>query len=113
MHERAVCKEIIDIVTRASLENNINSVTNVLLEIGDFSCINDDQLKYNFDLFKSDTLLKCANLEIKKVDAKAFCEDCKEIFVTKLCDYKCPICSSRKIKVISGFDTVVKNISGV
>ena len=66
MHEGAVCREIVDIVTEAAIQNEISKVYEIVVTVGEYSCINESQLNFYFDVMKRDTCLEQAYIRIEK-----------------------------------------------
>ena len=55
MHEGAVCREIVDIVTEAAIENEIRKIYEIIVSVGPYSCIHEGQLNFYFDVMKQET----------------------------------------------------------
>ena len=66
MHEGAVCREIVDIVADAALANDITKVYEIVITVGDYSCINESQLNFYFDVMKKDTCMADAYIKVEK-----------------------------------------------
>ena len=58
MHEGAVCKEIVDIVGEAAWQNDIQKVYEIVLAVGPYSCINQSQLNFYFDVIRKGTCME-------------------------------------------------------
>ena len=48
MHEGSVCREIMNIVSESALQNNISHVYEIILRVGPYSCIHEQQLNFYF-----------------------------------------------------------------
>lgn len=66
MHEGAVCREIVYIVAEAALANDIKNVYEIVITVGDYSCINESQLNFYFDVMKRDTCMEQAYIKVEK-----------------------------------------------
>ena len=66
MHEGAVCREIVDIVAEAAMANDIKKVYEIVITVGDYSCINESQLNFYFDVMKRDTCMEQAYIRVEK-----------------------------------------------
>ena len=66
MHESAVCREIAEIVQRAAEENDISRVYEILVCVGEYSCVNEHQLNFYFDLYAQGTCMENAKISIEK-----------------------------------------------
>ena len=66
MHESAVCREIAEIVQRAAEENDISRVYEILVCVGEYSCVNEHQLNFYFDILRRDTCMSEAVIRLEK-----------------------------------------------
>lgn len=69
MHEGAVCREIVNIVTEAAIENEIRKIYEIILSVGPYSCIHEGQLNFYFDVMKKDTCMEDAVIRLEKDDS--------------------------------------------
>ena len=66
MHESSVCREIADIVSQAAAENEISKVYEILVCVGEYSCVNESQLNFYFDLYSKGTCMESAVIKLEK-----------------------------------------------
>ncbi len=66
MHEGSVCREIVDIVTEAAALNDITKVYEIVVTVGEYSCVNESQLNFYFDVMKKDTCMEQAYIRLEK-----------------------------------------------
>ena len=66
MHEGAVCSEIIDIVGKAARNNDIEKVYEITLRVGPYSCINQSQLNFYFDIARKGTCMSEAVITVER-----------------------------------------------
>ena len=66
MHEGSVCREIVDIVTEAAALNDITKVYEIVISVGEYSCVNESQLNFYFDVMKRGTCMEEAYIRIEK-----------------------------------------------
>lgn len=66
MHEGAVCREIIDIVGEAAWQNDIQKVYEIVLAVGPYSCINQSQLNFYFDVIRKGTCMEEAVITVER-----------------------------------------------
>ena len=110
MHEVAIAQEIIEIV-KSYLPNEDNVyVKSVKIDLGDFSNILPEALKFSFDVLLTDTELKGAKLEITKIPLKIKCSDCGHIAILDEPFFFCPDCSSPNVEILSGTELKVVEI---
>ena len=66
MHESTVCREIVDIVTDAAAANDITQVYEVIVSVGEYSCINESQLNFYLDVMAQGTCMEKARIRVEK-----------------------------------------------
>ena len=66
MHEGSVCREIVDIVNEAVALNDISKVYEIVVSVGAYSCVNERQLNFYFDIMKKDTCMERAYIRLEK-----------------------------------------------
>jgi len=66
MHEGAVCREIVDIVGEAAWQNDIAKVYEIVLAVGPYSCINQSQLNFYFDVIRKGTCMEEAVITVER-----------------------------------------------
>ncbi|MEG1257314.1 hydrogenase maturation nickel metallochaperone HypA [Clostridium sp.] len=112
MHEASVATEICDIVLLACKENYIFKVFKVILELGEFSCIQEEQLQFAFEIIIENTIIEGASLNIERVPATGYCKGCDITFPITFTDKICPRCNLVSEIVSTGYETSVKSIEG-
>ena len=68
MHEGTVCREIVDIVTEAAAVNDISMVYEIVVSVGEYSCVNESQLNFYFDVMKKETIMEEAVIRLEPDD---------------------------------------------
>lgn len=66
MHEGAVCREIVDIIGEAAWQNDIDKVYEIVLAVGPYSCINQSQLNFYFDVIRKGTCMEEAVITVER-----------------------------------------------
>ena len=112
MHERAVCREIMDICMEAKEEYNLDVIESITLKIGIHSCIHKGQLEYLFQISKQDTCFENTQLLFEDIDYEVECLNCHQTYKPSLDKHICPYCGSHKYNVINGYDCYVDSIDG-
>ena len=90
MHEASVAKEIADIVDEVVRENELKTVSTITIELGEFSCIQEEMLRFAFRMVTEDTVMADAKLEFVICKAMARCEKCGTEFPITFTDKVCP-----------------------
>lgn len=66
MHEGAVCREILDIVDRSARENGIRRVSEIVLAVGPWAGILEEQLNFYFEILRKGTCMSEAVIRVVK-----------------------------------------------
>ncbi len=66
MHEATVCREIMDIISASAAENNILQVFEITVAVGEYSCVNEKQLNFYFDIAKKNTCMENCVIKLEK-----------------------------------------------
>ena len=69
MHEGSVAREIMDIVGKAAIENDISKVYEIVLRVGPYSCLHEDQLNFYFDALGKGTCMENTKITIEEDDS--------------------------------------------
>ena len=105
MHEVSIVQSIIDIVNEYQKRYNFKTVKSLTLEFGSFSCINEDALKFSFEIFAENSVAKNAKLIFKKIPPKITCNNCNiESIVIEDNITKCPECGSEDVFLSGGME---------
>ncbi|MFW9923202.1 MAG: hydrogenase maturation nickel metallochaperone HypA [Candidatus Thorarchaeota archaeon] len=123
MHEFSTAVGIVDTVTNVAKEHNATKIKKIELIVGEFSMLNNDQLKFAFEIASDGTIAHGAELEITEQKGIIDCQDCKyngpieaqtrdvDHFVVNLTNiFECPKCHSNNTKISGGRDIYVNNI---
>lgn len=124
MHELSTAVSIVDSVVRVAEANNVKKVLEINVEIGQFTFVNPEQLKFLFEIASDNTPLKNSKLNIQIIPGKLHCNDCgysgdaiseedqKKAHLISLIGFsaKCPICNSSNTEIIGGRELNIKNI---
>lgn len=102
MHELTICEALLE---RIAAERDVRSfarVCRVRLEIGRFSCLDPEALRYAFEIMNRGTFLEHAVLEIDQPLGQAVCLDCgaKVEILSRQDD--CPSCKGGRLKPTGG-----------
>lgn len=124
MHEFSTAVSIVETVTRVAEANNVKKILEINVEIGQFTFINPDQLRFLFEIASDNTPLKGSKLNIIIVPGRLHCNDCgysgdavteedqKKAHLLPLVGFtaKCPKCNSGNTEIIGGRELNIKNI---
>lgn len=93
-------------------ENHLTRITNVVLEIGQFSGVEPEALLFAFQAIGSGTVLENAEVEIQRPPLLLYCSTCENEYAADLEDLSCPICQKEDFLVVQGREMTVKSITG-
>ncbi len=110
MHEIGIVKAIVKTVLDYAAENGVDTVSEIVMSVGELSLVVPDYLETLFPVVVKDTPLKDTKLIIEIVPGLAECEDCDAVFNVAECEGICPDCGSQNKTVLSGKDCTIKEI---
>lgn len=133
MHELSMASSIFEVVLEVALKNNAKRVLEVVVEMGELTLLNPDQLSMAFKILSEGTIAEGAKFEVKVVKARARCNKCNQEWNVSLSDVSpiidhfafltCPTCDSKKFfkwacpkcgetdfDFVSGKELVIKSI---
>lgn len=117
MHEFSVMSQMVDSIVEEAKKANAVRVEEVILELGEFTMLGEEQLRFAYDILTKDTLLEGSALTIRTVKGTVECgcgfegeaspkEDSphRSIPVTE-----CPRCG-QLARIVGGRECTVKNL---
>lgn len=110
MHEIGVVRQMCKTVMEFAAENQIQSISEIVVEIGELSLIIPKYVEDVYPLVVEDTMLKDTKLIIEEIPGLAECDECDEIF--NVVEHKgyCPNCGSFEKTVLTGKDFNIKEV---
>jgi hydrogenase nickel incorporation protein HypA/HybF len=110
MHEMSLAEGIVQIVENSARANDARTVRAVWLELGALSHVEQEALRFSFDVVKLGTVAADARLEVVTTPGRAWCMPCgNAVDLAKLGD-PCPTCGSYQLQVTQGEEMRVKEI---
>lgn len=106
MHELAITRNIVAIVTEAAQGRKVRRVT---LEVGELSGVMTDSIAFCFDAVAQGTVLEKAELDIQVIPGRARCSACGAEFATATLYAPCP-CGSHRREQLQGEELNVKTM---
>ena len=121
MHEYAVTQSFLETIMDSLKDEKVKSVLKVTIEIGPFSFVYFDQIKFWWDILKEDTIvLKTAELILIENIGKIYCADCKKESLIKTDEiedkeiqmnyFQCVNCQSYNTEILEGRDVKLGEI---
>ena len=111
MHELGVVFHCIREVNEIAAENRVERISRVTVQIGEVSTVVPELFEdcWNWAI-KKEPVLKDSSLEIERIDAVTFCEDCKKEYPTVQYGNTCPHCGSLNTCLVRGNEMIIKEI---
>jgi hydrogenase nickel incorporation protein HypA/HybF len=110
MHEMAISESILGILEAEAARQNFARVKKVFLEIGPFSMIEPEALRFTFDVVSKGTLAENAAIEIETPQAAAWCLACAESVPVRQRYDACPKCGGHQLQMTSGEEMRIKEL---
>ena len=110
--------QIVNSILEEAKMRDAKKVEQVDLEIGDFTMLGDEQLKFAYEVLSKDTILQGSKLHIGHKRGKIKCESCGYEGDMTLAEdsphrlvpiLECPKCHS-PAKIVEGRECIIRNI---
>ncbi len=118
MHEYSVMTQIIDSILEEAKKHDAKKVDDVDLEIGEYTMLGDEQMKFAYEVLSKDTILQGSRLHISHRKGKIKCDSCGYEGDVQIAEdsphrlvpiLECPKCHS-PAKVVEGRECLIRNI---
>ena len=117
MHEFSVMSQLVQGVLDEAKRHNASRVEEVVLDLGDFTMLGADQLKFAFEVLTKETIMEGAALTVNRIPGRIRCGCGLEKEMTPDPDsphrvvpvLECPKCGGLA-EVVEGRECVVRNI---
>jgi len=110
MHEMSLAENMLQIIKDAAQQQGFTRVKTVWLEIGQLACVEQESLRFGFDVVTRGSIAEDARLEIIETAGQGRCEKCSQSFLLAALYEACPECGSYDIKVTGGDGMRVKEL---
>jgi hydrogenase nickel incorporation protein HypA/HybF len=77
MHEFALVQNILGRCLRVAIQNNASEITDIVLEVGDFSLVIEHMFQQSFNTLRRDSIAESAILHITRTPGVIHCNECK------------------------------------
>lgn len=120
MHEFSVMSQMVDVIIEEARKHGATRVEEVVLELGEFTMLGEEQLRFAYEVLTKDNILKGSQLTIVPIKGVIECacgfrgemspsEDTPHRSVPIL---ECPRCGN-PAKIVGGRECTVKNLRAV
>ena len=110
MHELSICESLLGVIEDQAKAQDFRRVMQVRLEIGPFSGVEVEALRFSFDMVTKGTLADGAGLEIIETEASAWCFSCGKTVTIAERYEPCPECGSHRLQVTGGEELRIKEL---
>ena len=103
MHELGLMSGVAEVVVASARKAGADRVLAVSLRIGDMAEVNDESLRFAWEVLREeDPLTAAAELEVQYVRPRSRCTVCGTVFEHDRFHVRCPVCGSADTELISG-----------
>lgn len=111
MHEITLCQNAVEIMQQFGQENNAQRITAVWMDIGAFSCVEPEAVKFCFELVCRQTLAEGCTLHLNTPAVDSWCHDCQQqVSLLSPGVLLCPQCGGRNLRVSADDGMKIKRI---
>lgn len=118
MHELSMATSMVDAILDTAKKNNAIKINEAVLEVGELTMLNPEQLRFMIDVLREDTILENAAIIINMIPIEIECETCgfKGISETDenmdhlMAVATCPKCGNTRVHIIKGQECNIKTI---
>ena len=74
MHEYSVMSQIVEVILSEAKKRDAEKVSRVSLEIGEFTFLGEEQLRFAFEVLSKGTIMQGANLDVRMAKGSIECK---------------------------------------
>jgi hydrogenase nickel incorporation protein HypA/HybF len=110
MHELSIVMSILDIVEGQVRSHHAQKVESIELEIGQLAGIEWEAMDFAWDAAVRNTVLENSSREIRKVEGRARCLECGEVFPCPTLFTPCTVCGSVFSDLLQGKELRIRSL---
>lgn len=110
MHEMSLAESMLQLIEDAAQQQGFTRVRTVWLEIGQLACVEQESLRFGFDVVTRGSVAEQARLEIIETAGQGWCEKCARNFPLAALYEACPECGSYDVEVTGGDGIRIKEL---
>lgn len=111
MHEMSLCQNVMEVIEQQQQQHQFNQVTDIWLELGALSCVEQSAVEFCFEMVCRDTVAENCKLHFIHLPAKAWCWQCKKEVEISTYQDCCPSCQSPHLQRPSHTEFRIKEIA--
>ena len=81
MHELTIATNILKIAKQVARENYLSRVTRIKIMVGEWSCINEESLRFAFKCLSQEPWIEGAELEVQRISPQ---ENFQEMYIESI-----------------------------
>jgi len=112
MHELALSRSIVDLVTDRARAERFRTVTRVTVAVGVAAGVDPAALRFCWDVVAEETTARGAELVIAEVPLGARCRSCGHDFEPGAVLARCPACGRPGVELVRGRELRVLSFDG-
>jgi hydrogenase nickel incorporation protein HypA/HybF len=102
MHEFSLAGEVIRLAQSEAEKNNARAVSEITIEVGNFSGVEVDAFQSALGLLSESSILANVTLRILRIKGKGICQKCNLEFEMDQRIDSCPVCNSYPSEIKGG-----------
>lgn len=110
MHELSLCEGILDIIQAEAQAKGFKKVESVWLEIGQLAAVDEQAMRFSYDVVVKNTIAESSILHIDIVPGSAWCLACTKTVPVKARFDACPECGNYQVQLVGGDEMRVKEM---
>ena len=118
MHELSMANSMVEAILDTAKKNNAIKITEAILEVGELTMLNPEQLRFMMDILREDTIFEDAEIIINMIPIEVECEDCGFHGISKtdegmdhlMAVATCPECDNTHVHILKGQEYNIKTI---
>ena len=113
MHEASIAQSLLGVVRRAVAGTNVEKIVRIELSIGRLKAIEPQLLSSCFQFMAEDTVCEGAELVISAIPVSVCCKQCDATFEVSDYRFRCEVCDSTALTIVSGSELRVERIQAI
>ncbi len=109
MHETMIAQNLVKQITDEAAKQNAKPVV-AKISCGKLNDINDEVLRFAFDVITKGTICEQMKLEIEHKHLEAKCKRCNENFIIDFSNPKCSNCQSNEFELMPDAPLILEEI---
>lgn len=120
MHEYGIATLLVEKIINEVNQNLGKRVIDVEVEIGEYTFLNFDQVKFCYETLISDSILEGSKILLNKKEGKVKCDDCEykgkvntlgqeDGYLFGVLSFRCPKCDGYT-RIVEGQDFIIRRI---